>query len=384
MRNPTQEYSVCGWTREHLWPQSKGAYAFVSDVHAMRPTSQSDNSARGNRDFLDCDNLDDDCTDAGGGTVGTYGFQPPVEVRGDVARSMLYAAVAYGIDLVDLDGSETPVCLTSVTSNQDAADAADCTAGDLSTILAWHAADPVDAAERSRNDAVQTFQNNRNPFIDREDWVYPLFGGPAPTPPPTSTAIVINEIMQNPNAVSDTNGEWFELYNPSTVDVDIRGWVISDAGTDTHTITSATAVVVPAGGYAVLGRNSNVATNGGVTVAYAYSSFTLGNAADEIILSDGNGNEIDRVEWDGGTTFPNPTGASMSLISPTLDNNVGSSWCVATTAFGGDRGTPGGANDCGTPRPPTTAATTTTTPTSAPTTPAPPPPTTSRRRAKGG
>jgi hypothetical protein len=377
---------VCGWTREHLWPQSKGAYAFVSDVHALRPTSQSDNSARGNRDFLDCDNLDDDCTDGGGGTVGLYGYQPPVEVRGDVARSAFYVAVAYGIDLVDVDGSPTPICLSSTTSDQDAANAAGCTFGDLSTLLAWHVADPVDAAERSRNDAVQTFQNNRNPFIDREDWVAPLFGGPTPPPPPSPTTIVINEIMQNPSAVSDANGEWFELYNPSTADVDIRGWVIADGGSDTHTITSASAVVVPAGGYAVLGRNGNVATNGGVAAVYVYSSFTLGNGADEIILSDCTGSEMDRVEWDGGTTFPNPSGASMSLVSPALDNNVGSNWCVSTTTFGGDLGTPGAANDCptqGQGPPPPSATTTTIAPTNAPVTPAPPPPTSRRRRAPG-
>jgi hypothetical protein len=26
---------------------------------------------------------------------------------------------------------------------------------------------------------------------------------------------LINEIMQNPSAVSDGNGEWFEVHNPS-------------------------------------------------------------------------------------------------------------------------------------------------------------------------
>ena len=27
--------------------------------------------------------------------------------------------------------------------------------------------------------------------------------------------VVINEIMQNPSAVNDSAGEWFELYNPT-------------------------------------------------------------------------------------------------------------------------------------------------------------------------
>ncbi|MDX1500714.1 MAG: lamin tail domain-containing protein, partial [Thermoanaerobaculia bacterium] len=46
--------------------------------------------------------------------------------------------------------------------------------------------------------------------------------------------------------------------------------------------------------------------------------------------------------------FPDPNGASMALIDPSLDNNAGGNWCTSSTPFGdGDRGTPGAANDCG-------------------------------------
>ncbi len=44
--------------------------------------------------------------------------------------------------------------------------------GRLSTLLAWHNADPVDAAEQFRNDRVYTlYQTNRNPFVDHPEWV---------------------------------------------------------------------------------------------------------------------------------------------------------------------------------------------------------------------
>ena len=48
--------------------------------------------------------------------------------------------------------------------------------------------------------------------------------------PPIADAgdVVINEIMQNPSAVSDANGEWFELYNNTNGSIDINGWTISD------------------------------------------------------------------------------------------------------------------------------------------------------------
>ena len=44
--------------------------------------------------------------------------------------------------------------------------------GKLSTLLAWHQADPVDATEQFRNDLVYwNYQTNRNPFVDHPEWV---------------------------------------------------------------------------------------------------------------------------------------------------------------------------------------------------------------------
>lgn len=159
--------------------------------------------------------------------------------------------------------------------------------------------------------------------------------------------LVINEILQNPSVVSDSDGEWFEIHNPMAAGVDIDGWTIADLGADTHIINNGGPLVVPAGGYLVLGRNADSGLNGGVAVDYQYADFALANGDDEILLFNGEGAEIDRVEWDGGPAFPDPNGASMSLQDPALDNNVGANWCTASTPFGaGDLGTPGGLNDC--------------------------------------
>ncbi|HSG45607.1 MAG TPA: ExeM/NucH family extracellular endonuclease [Anaerolineales bacterium] len=157
--------------------------------------------------------------------------------------------------------------------------------------------------------------------------------------------IVINEIMQNPSIVFDSAGEWFELYNPGSSDVDIDGWTVADNDDDSFVISGT--VVIPAGGYAILGNNANSVTNGGVTVNYEYSGMFLGNSADEIVLLDGSLAEVDRVEYDNGVTFPDPNGASMSLENSASDNNVGANWCTSTTPFGaGDLGTPGAENTC--------------------------------------
>lgn len=160
--------------------------------------------------------------------------------------------------------------------------------------------------------------------------------------------IVINEIMQNPLHVSDTYGEWFELYNTTQADIDLLSCTIGDNSGDAHTISSS--LIVPVNGYVVLAKNGNPAQNGGFTPNYVYNGFNLSNLSDKIILVCG-GTEIDRVEYDGGPNFPDPNGASMILLDPSLDNNIGANWCISTTFFGaGDKGTPGTQNDsCGEP-----------------------------------
>lgn len=156
--------------------------------------------------------------------------------------------------------------------------------------------------------------------------------------------LLITEIMQNPNAEGDTNGEWFEVFNDTGVNLDLNGCVISDNGTDSHTI--AQSVVVQAGTFAVLARSS--APGFGFAPDYDYSSFLLTNGDDEVVITCG-GTEIDRVEYDGGPDFPDPDGASMALNgnrNNTDANDRGSNWCESTTDQGNtDLATPGAGND---------------------------------------
>ena len=156
--------------------------------------------------------------------------------------------------------------------------------------------------------------------------------------------VIITEIMQNPASVSDANGEWFEVYNSGSSNIDINGWIISDNGSDNHLIDDE--IIISSSQYFVFGRNADIASNGGVNVDYEYSGFTLGNSDDEIVIFSSDGvTEIDRVEYDGGQSWPDPTGASMTLSNLASDNNIGSNWQTSETAYGdGDLGTPGQSN----------------------------------------
>jgi len=158
--------------------------------------------------------------------------------------------------------------------------------------------------------------------------------------------VVINEIMKNPEIVSDSYGEWFEIFNADTMNIDLRDWTILDNDSDFHVITSANPVVLEPGGFLVLAQNGNSTLNGGVDVQYDYSGFQLSNEEDEIILLDESGSEVDRVEYDNGIEFPNPRGASLALLAADADNNIGSNWFVSTTPYGdgNNLGTPGETN----------------------------------------
>ena len=123
--------------------------------------------------------------------------------------------------------------------------------------------------------------------------------------------VIINEVMQDPLAVGDSQGEWFELYNSTGHAIDIDGWVIRDDAANVHTIDHGGPLIIPAKGYLVLGNNADQMSNGGYHCDYEYSSFTLSNSDDEIVLEQ-NGTEIDRINYDGGPIWPKPTGASRT------------------------------------------------------------------------
>ncbi len=155
--------------------------------------------------------------------------------------------------------------------------------------------------------------------------------------------IVITEIMIDPQAVSDSNGEWLEIFNPTGNDIDLVGCTFSDNGTNNFTV--ATSTIILANNYLVLGRNEDLEINGGVIIDYLYSGFTLANSEDEIIITCAD-LEIDKVEYSSSLDFPITAGASLTLDDIASDNNVVSNWCVATSVYGlGDLGTPGGPND---------------------------------------
>jgi hypothetical protein len=158
--------------------------------------------------------------------------------------------------------------------------------------------------------------------------------------PLVSGNLVISEVMANPSAVLDANGEWFELFNPTGSSIDLDGLVLRDDGVDFHTISGT--LNIASGGYLVLGINGNSGSNGGYVADYVYSDFLLANSADEIVISeviDEVETEIARLDYTFGFVT---SGASRQLPSVTSPPFTEGDYILATTVYGdGDLGTPG-------------------------------------------
>jgi hypothetical protein len=163
--------------------------------------------------------------------------------------------------------------------------------------------------------------------------------------------LVINEVLVNPAGTSiETAGDWVEIYNAGTRPVDLQNLAIADSAASGrrpyHIIGSS--VVVPSGGYVVLGNTTNTTSNGGVPVDYAWGgSVALASSLDAFKIARVYGTDtltLDRTQYSSAAVSAKD-GISRELKNPALDNaNMdGSNWGDAsvTSVYGsGGRGTP--------------------------------------------
>jgi endonuclease I len=176
--DPTSNCCSNGWNREHLWPNSYGidnrgpAY---SDIHALRPCDSNVNSSRGNKHFDESDPESryykfPSHPEAILCSSDNNSWSPPESLKGDIARAMFYMDIRYEgkTGEPDLELTDDLAEITSSNSKM----------GSLKTLLIWHMLDPVSEEEEIRNDRVYEIQNNRNPFIDRPQWVSSIWGNP--------------------------------------------------------------------------------------------------------------------------------------------------------------------------------------------------------------
>jgi len=163
------------WNREHTWPDSRGLGGSgmdYTDLHQLRPCNPNANSSRGNRPFGAGSASYWDPQPSTNPYFGPTTYVPGTNDRGEMARTMFYMDVRY-------DGADSGTTnLTLVNGFPSGSQM-----GDLAQLLAWHYEDPVNDTERLRNHLIFSnsanpsyYQGNRNPFVDRPEFVWAIWG----------------------------------------------------------------------------------------------------------------------------------------------------------------------------------------------------------------
>ena len=139
-------------------------------------------------------------------------------------------------------------------------------------------------------------------------------------------------------------GDWVELFNPTSENIDIGNWVFKDENND-HNFTIPGNQLMGPGMFLVLCRDTLEFKDNFPSVINIAGDLGFGlNGGGELIrLFDSNGNLVDEVTYDDADPWPaEPDGAgpTLELIHPSLDNDLGVNW--ATSVNNG--GTPGVVN----------------------------------------
>jgi hypothetical protein len=169
---------------EHTVPQAffNENEPMRSDIHHLFPTYEQWNSNRASHPFAEIDDnqtsiwmrLNQSQSSIPGNLIDEYSeswgsqFEAREDHKGNLARAVFYFFTMYPTQAGNISQL-----------------------GNLNTLYQWHQQDPPDAAEVLRNDGVETYQGNRNPYIDHPNWVGPAwgFGTSAPAVPTGLTVV---------------------------------------------------------------------------------------------------------------------------------------------------------------------------------------------------
>lgn len=258
------------YQREHSWPSSYGFpddhstnYPFT-DAHHLFLADGTYNNIRSNKPYRFCDGL---CTelptddyDGRGGGFGTYPgnsnwtegaltagtWETWTGRRGDVARALFYMDLRYEGGTHAHSGAPEP----NLSLTDDEGLIAQWNTGDnesqgymgiLSDLLEWHDEDPVDDRERLKNELLDLFQRNRNPFVDHPEWAGCIYENVCPGADLTITkddgvlevfqgGTVAYTLLVGNNGPSDVVGALVtDAFDPEMFDVGIITWTCEPA-----------------------------------------------------------------------------------------------------------------------------------------------------------
>lgn len=168
-------------------------------------------------------------------------------------------------------------------------------------------------------------------------------------------ALVITEYMANPAALSDADGEYFEVYNSGPDPISVSTLTLKDDGSNSIDLLSSTATI-PVGEFFVFGSSAQA------FVDFSYGglgTFQLGNSGDEIVVATTSDSaDLARLNYDDG----DPAGSGIALVLNSITNASGgvsaygdfmAEVAANDTLDGDDIGSPGAAGSTAIPEPST-------------------------------
>ena len=227
-----------GWNREHVWPKSDsnglwGTSGGGSDLHHIRPAEKDLNNSRGNKLYGEVGpGGTEEYTSVSnvlGGHSSSSTFEPLDNVKGDVARIVMYVYTHYNTYSNAHGTTNGGKGGPFGTLNFKHIISASSETAAQKMLLQWNRLDPVDAIETRRNEAVYQIQGNRNPFIDHPEYADAIWGdGSTPIDPPPSDTL--KSLSLSATAITLNVGETYNLTvtpNPINASASVN-WTSSD------------------------------------------------------------------------------------------------------------------------------------------------------------
>jgi endonuclease I len=256
---------------EHTVPQSffGEAEPMVSDIHHLFPTYGNWNSTRSNYPFADITDSQTQKwmvsstsqTSIPTSNINSYSeyanqkFEPREDQKGNTARAIFYFYTMYPTQA----GAMSQVA-------------------DVNVLYQWHLSDPVDAAEIDRNNKIQSYQGDRNPYIDYPNTVATAWGlAPQNPTPVTGTDLFISEYIEG-----SSNNKAIEIYNPTSSSISLSSYSLQKQANGTGSWGSP------------LSLSGSLASGQTYTIVYSLAGTTLKNKANLVTTSSAltfNGND---------------------------------------------------------------------------------------------
>ena len=270
--NFTSSTSQCGnyssegdcYNREHLVPQSYfdsfATNPMKNDPFHVFPSDGKVNGDRNNLGFgiVGTSNYtSQNGSKRGSMSAGAYStftgtvFEPIDAFKGDVARAYFYFATRYEASMGSFyNAANSTTCQAKAmfdgSTNKVFSD------DFILVLIKWHLDDPVSPIEIAKNNAIYTYQGNRNPYIDNPGYVCQIWSTQCATVNTLSTTdfATLSKVSVYPNPSSENK---VTISSENTIDeiqlISVNGQIIQQINKPTFENNNYSVENIPSGFY---------------------------------------------------------------------------------------------------------------------------------------